>query len=61
MTALGAWLIIPLLYIVNSGDIGRPWIPENIDEGHLDWYFFLLACLMFIDLVSERSQYHVVA
>lgn len=51
MTALGSWLIIPLLYIVNSGGSGKEWVPVNIDDGHLDWYFFLLAALMVVNLV----------
>jgi hypothetical protein len=57
MTALGSWMIIPLLYIVNSGGLGKEWVPENIDDGQLDYYFFLLAVLMAIDLVSIKYIY----
>ena len=51
MTALGSWLTIPLLYIVNSGGSGKEWVPVNIDDGHLDYYFFLLAALMLVNQV----------
>ena len=42
-SALGSWLTIPLTLIVNLG--AHKWITTDIDTGHLDWYFFLLACL----------------
>jgi len=50
-TALGAWIIIPLIYLVNSGGSGQAWVPEDLDKGHLDMYFFLLAVLMAINLM----------
>lgn len=43
-TSLGSFIVIPLLLTVNAGD--QPWVPADLDEGHLDWYFFLLAALM---------------
>ena len=45
MTALGSWLMIPLLIIVNSNP-NDEWVPTNLDDGHLEDYFFLLAALM---------------
>jgi hypothetical protein len=30
---------------------GNEWVPTNLDEGHLDYYFFLLAGLMGLTLV----------
>lgn len=45
--AIGTWLTIPLILIVNSGGIfGKKWIEENIDDGQLEKYFFLLAIIM---------------
>ena len=52
--AVGTWLTIPLILVVNSGGIfGKKWIEENIDEGQLDKYFFLLAAIMLLNQVSE--------
>lgn len=44
-TAAGSFLVIPLLLLVNSNP-AHPWVPANLDEGHLAYYFFLLAALM---------------
>jgi hypothetical protein len=44
--------MIPLVLLVNSGAFGGAWIPENLDDGHLANYFFLLAAIMFINQVS---------
>jgi dipeptide/tripeptide permease len=51
--ALGSWLTIPLIILVNSGLFGEDWVPENLDEGHLSYYFFLLAGLMVANQVSD--------
>eukprot|EP00604_Paraphysomonas_vestita_P001050 CAMPEP_0174822468 /NCGR_PEP_ID=MMETSP1107-20130205/15903_1 /TAXON_ID=36770 /ORGANISM="Paraphysomonas vestita, Strain GFlagA" /LENGTH=222 /DNA_ID=CAMNT_0016041413 /DNA_START=1139 /DNA_END=1804 /DNA_ORIENTATION=- len=61
-TALGSWLMIPLVLIVNSGAFGDEWIPENLDDGHLANYFFLLAGIMAINQlvfyrISSGYQY----
>jgi peptide/histidine transporter 3/4 len=32
---------------------GNEWVPTNLDEGHLDYYFFLLAGLMGLTLVCS--------
>ncbi len=31
--------------------VDAEWVPENLDDGHLDWYFFLLAGLMGLTIV----------
>ena len=50
--AIGTWLTIPLIILVNSGGIfGKKWIEENIDEGQLDKYFFLLSIIMVVNQV----------
>ena len=45
--AMGSWLTIPLTLIVNSNE-NDMWIPSDLNSGHLDYYFFLLSCIMFI-------------
>lgn len=37
---------IPLTILVNI-DSNNEWVASNVDEGHLNYYFFLLAGLMF--------------
>eukprot|EP00597_Dinobryon_sp_UTEXLB2267_P005647 CAMPEP_0170080918 /NCGR_PEP_ID=MMETSP0019_2-20121128/16920_1 /TAXON_ID=98059 /ORGANISM="Dinobryon sp., Strain UTEXLB2267" /LENGTH=662 /DNA_ID=CAMNT_0010295097 /DNA_START=50 /DNA_END=2038 /DNA_ORIENTATION=- len=49
-TALGSWIVIPILLLVNS-DPNNEWVPRNVDGGHLDWYFFLLSGLMGLNLM----------
>lgn len=43
--ALGAWLVIPLIYIVNVNPNSQ-WVPDDVNEGYLANFFFLLAALM---------------
>ena len=43
--ALGSWLTIPLTLLVNINP-NKMWITDNIDDGQLENYFFLLAGLM---------------
>lgn len=31
------------------------WVPTNLDDGHLDYYFFLLAGLMGVTLVRTNA------
>ena len=51
---MGTWLTIPLILLVNSGGFfGKKWIEENIDDGQLDKYFFLLAAIMIVNQVSQ--------
>ena len=49
-TALGNWLSIPLVLIINSNPRNM-WLTSNLDEGHLSYYFFLLASLMALMLM----------
>ena len=44
-SALGSWLTIPLTILVNVNQDDE-WIPSDLNDGHLDLYFFLLALLM---------------
>jgi len=49
-TALGNYLGLVLVFLVNLASRGREWIADNLNESHLDLYFFTLATLGFIDL-----------
>ena len=45
---LGSLLVQGLLVIV---DLWTPeWIPDNLDDGHLEYYFFLVAAIMLLTL-----------
>ena len=35
------------------------WVPRNVDQGHLDWYFFLLSGLMALSLVGLTYYIHI--
>ncbi|KAJ6811998.1 protein NRT1/ PTR FAMILY 8.3-like [Iris pallida] len=53
-TALGNYLSSFILTVVTSLTTrgGRPgWIPDNLNEGHLDYFFWLLAGLSFLNLL----------
>lgn len=50
-------LLTPILYalslpLFNRFSVDDEWVPTNLDDGHLDYYFFLLAGLMGITIVS---------
>ena len=47
-TALGSWLVIPLVLIVNANK-NNSWITTNIDDGKLEYYCVVLAILMVLD------------
>jgi len=49
-TALGNYLGLVLVFFVNLASRERPWIADDLNESHLDLYFFTLASLGFIDL-----------
>jgi solute carrier family 15 (peptide/histidine transporter), member 3/4 len=52
--SLGNYVSIMLVTIVMDVTVGEKrtgWIPENLNHGHLDRFFFLLAGLTTIDLV----------
>ncbi|KAF8398839.1 hypothetical protein HHK36_014702 [Tetracentron sinense] len=53
-TALGSYLSSFILTIVTSITTkgGKPgWISDNLNEGHLDYFFWLLASLSFLNLL----------
>ena len=37
------------------------WVPENLDDGHLDYYFFLLAgkILLILDIDELVATFHI--
>lgn len=52
--SLGNYLSSLILTIVTyittkGGNVG--WIPDNLNEGHLDYFFVLLACLSFLNML----------
>jgi hypothetical protein len=59
--AVGTLLSIPLLLAVNSNP-GDEWVPENLDNGHLAYYFLLLAGIMtgglaYFCFISRNYEY----
>ena len=61
-TALGSWLVIPLVLIVNATK-NNEWITTNINDGKLQLYFILLAILMVLDniyliFISKNYKYN---
>jgi len=48
--ALGNYLGLGLVLVVNLASKDRPWIANDVNESHLDLYFFTLATLGFINL-----------
>jgi solute carrier family 15 (peptide/histidine transporter), member 3/4 len=47
---LSTFVLSMVAYFTTRG--GKPgWIPDNLNEGHLDYFFWLLAGLSFINLV----------
>jgi len=48
--SLGTWLVIPLIAVANISK-KSPWIPSDLNDGHLDKYFFLLAGLNILNLI----------
>lgn len=53
-TALGNYLSAFILTVVTAITTkgGKPgWIPDNLNEGHLDYFFWLLAGLSFLNMV----------
>lgn len=54
-SSLGSYLSSLILTIVTTittedGKVG--WIPDNLNEGHLDYFFWLLAVLSFLNLLA---------
>ena len=63
-TALGAWLCALLVPIVNLNP-AAPWIAHDANQGHLDYFFALLAVLMALNTAlfiyyAKRYQYKVI-
>lgn len=61
MSALGTWVTIPLVILVNRAP-SSPWLPENVDDGRLELYFLLLGAIMAADLAfhayfASRYEY----
>uniref|UniRef100_A0A0E0M4Z1 Uncharacterized protein n=1 Tax=Oryza punctata TaxID=4537 RepID=A0A0E0M4Z1_ORYPU len=55
MVTLGSYLVSAMLTIISSVTGGGGWIPENLNEGHLDRFFWLMAALQLINLVAFRK------
>lgn len=54
MVTLGSYLVSIMLKIIGSATTmgGKPgWIPENLNEGHLDRFFWVMAGLQFLNLL----------
>lgn len=53
--SLGNYLSSLILTIVScitsEGGKAASWVPDNLNEGHLDWFFWLLAALSFLNLL----------
>ncbi|GAB2298978.1 hypothetical protein Dimus_033054 [Dionaea muscipula] len=53
-TSLGSYLSSLILTVVTAAttaDGNEGWIPNNLNEGHLDYFFWLLAGLSFLNLL----------
>jgi hypothetical protein len=64
-TALGQFAIIPLILLVNS-DPNNEWVPNNLDDGHLSYYFYILSVVMLITIfyfnyISSTYDYKTTA
>jgi hypothetical protein len=44
-SAIGSFIVIPLIYLVNVNP-NNQWVTNNLNEGHLTYYFLVLAALM---------------
>ncbi|KAG2657343.1 hypothetical protein PVAP13_1KG209185, partial [Panicum virgatum] len=55
MVTLGSYLVSVMLKIINSVTAGvgnHGWIPENLNQGHLDQLFWLMAGLQLLNLLA---------
>ncbi|GAA0155637.1 transporter [Lithospermum erythrorhizon] len=53
-TCLGNYLssfILTVVTALTTGGGRAGWIPNNLNEGHLDYFFWLLACLSFLNMM----------
>merc|ERR1719263_1909344 len=49
--AAASYFGMVLVLVIQAATAKEPWIAENADEGHLDYYFFLCAGLNALNLV----------
>lgn len=66
-SALGMFMAVPIYFAVNAAE--KPWLPNDLNEGRAADYFYLLACIMVVDVVyfwfmmrgyTEKSSEYVV-
>ncbi|KAL9254889.1 NRT1/ PTR FAMILY 8.3-like protein [Drosera capensis] len=50
-TSLGSYLSSLILTVVTTADGNGGWIPDNLNEGHLDYFFWLLGGLSCVNLL----------
>ena len=50
--SIGSLLTVPLVYLVNSNP-KKEWLPSNLDQGHVTYYFLVLASIMLVDMVNS--------
>jgi len=60
-TAAASYLGMVLVLILQAATADNPWIADNADEGHLDWYFFLCAGLNVLNLLWFFVAYRLYA
>jgi len=61
--ALGSFIIVPIIYLVNV-DKDHEWVADDLNEGYLENYFFLLAGLMVVSTfvfirIASNYEYKV--
>ena len=54
-TALGSFVIIPVIYLVNVNK-DHEWISEDLNNGYLENYFFLMAGIMILSTAVFVNQ-----
>ena len=52
-TALGSFLSSGVVAIIMAVTTNDPWIPYNLNDGHMDWFFLLLALVMLVNIVAH--------
>jgi len=50
MFGLGSFCSLLLIMLVNINS-EKPWMPDNIDAGHYEYFFFLLGGIILVDVV----------
>ncbi|CAI0418445.1 unnamed protein product [Linum tenue] len=48
---LSSFILTMVAYFTTKGGLQPGWIPDNLNEGHLDYFFWLLAGLSFANMV----------